>query len=190
MLKIQEWHCQPQQFSVNSSDIYSHWSTSHSHCLLGHDTMYCSIYVRMYLTLYTELKISLVGSAMMFQRNLLAPSHEKMAIHLLDYTVSEPKTVSSQSLLWATQTLLTNCLCGQFGARVIFSSDHFDLHRWTRNSTTRPVEMSCSYYPYWQGQRIHTHQSVLIVWIKVIPEHEIWPHEKTAVPILSKLGLI
>jgi hypothetical protein len=61
--------------------------------------MYCSIYVRMYLTLYTELKISLVGSAMMFQRNLLAPSHEKMAIHLLDYTVSEPKTVSSQSLL-------------------------------------------------------------------------------------------
>ena len=44
--------------------------------------------------------------------------------------------------------LLTNCLCGQFGARVILSSNHFNLHRWTRNSTTRPDEMSCSYYPY------------------------------------------
>ena len=45
-------------------------------------------------------------------------------------------------------TLLTNCLCGQFGARVILSSNHFNLHRRTRNSTTRPDEMSCSYYPY------------------------------------------
>ena len=113
-----------------------------------------------------------------------------MTVHLLYYTVSEPYRVSSQSLLWEVQTLLTNCLCGQFGAGVILSSNHFNLHRRTWNSTTRPVEMSCSYYPYWQGQRIHAHQSVLIVRIEVIPEHELWLHKITTGPILSKLGLI